>query len=504
MAYESLYTGEQIDEAVGKVLNGEVSPQGGVKTFNGRTGNVTPQSGDYTPEQVGALPSSGGTLTGDLQIQVPEDQPAKIAFGDSEKAYISGSKNNTVKIYGDFINIATKYNYDGDITINGKRLELNSYAKKENPIFNYSISMGRKPNSDVGALSVALGEVVEATNDYASAFGYNTKSSGYASHAEGESTVASGAKSHAEGVGASAAGDYSHAEGGYSKATGPVSHAEGEATTASGYSSHAEGNATTASGLNSHAEGMGVEASGDYSHAANCGTIAAGSSQTAIGQYNISSTVSSNKLIIGKGSSFSSRANCFRATDTGVYASGNYNASGADYSEMFEWADGNPEKEDRVGRFVTMQGEQIMLAQPETDFVLGIVSGNPSIVGDVHDDQWRGMYLYDVFGRPLWEDVEVPDTAEHNVDTITKSHMEHRQKLNPDYDNTQIYLPRSKRPEWVAVGMLGKLVAVDDGTCVVDGWCKVGQDGIATYSDSRTKYRVMARVDENHIKVLML
>ena len=31
-----------------------------------------------------------------------------------------------------------------------------------------------------------------------------------------------------------------------------------------------------------------------------------------------------------------------------------------------------------------------------------------SVVGDVHDDQWAGMYLYDIFGRPLWEDVEVP------------------------------------------------------------------------------------------------
>ena len=38
----------------------------GVSSFNGRTGNVTPQSGDYTASQVGALPISGGTLTGNL------------------------------------------------------------------------------------------------------------------------------------------------------------------------------------------------------------------------------------------------------------------------------------------------------------------------------------------------------------------------------------------------------------------------------------------------------
>lgn len=38
--------------------------EGGVASFNGRTGAVEPQKGDYTPEQVGALPAVGGTLTG--------------------------------------------------------------------------------------------------------------------------------------------------------------------------------------------------------------------------------------------------------------------------------------------------------------------------------------------------------------------------------------------------------------------------------------------------------
>ena len=38
--------------------------QGGVARFNGRSGAVVPQSGDYTAQMVGALPSSGGSLTG--------------------------------------------------------------------------------------------------------------------------------------------------------------------------------------------------------------------------------------------------------------------------------------------------------------------------------------------------------------------------------------------------------------------------------------------------------
>ena len=201
-------------------------------------------------------------------------------------------------------------------------------------------------------------------------------------------------------------------------------------------------------------------------------------------------------------------------SNTGVYASGSYNASGADYAEFFEWLDGNLENADRVGLFVTLEGEKIRLAQPGDDFILGIVSAEPSVCGDVYDDQWKGMYLYDIYGRPLWEDVEVPDETTEEPDpenpgrTITRvvipAHTEHRQKLNPDYDNTQPYVPRSERPEWAAVGMLGKLVMRDDGTCRVNECCAVGENGTATYSGTRTKYRVMARLDESHIRVLIL
>ena len=40
----------------------------GVSSFNGRTGAVVPQDGDYTAEQVGALPVSGGTMAGALNM----------------------------------------------------------------------------------------------------------------------------------------------------------------------------------------------------------------------------------------------------------------------------------------------------------------------------------------------------------------------------------------------------------------------------------------------------
>ena len=335
-------------------------------------------------------------------------------------------------------------------------------------------------------------------------------------HAEGDSTIACGYSAHAEGYG--------------SKATAYCAHAEGYYSLARNHYSHAEGYETNASGQYSHTEGRGTKATGLYSHAGGGFTISSANYQTAIGKHNVASTLEADKFIIGKGTGENSRANCLRVTHTGVYASGNYNASGADYAELFEWLDGNPSSADRVGLFVTLDGEKLRLAGPEDDFILGVVSGNPSVVGDVHDDQWQGMFLSDIYGRPLWEDVEVPaeteereeiilvETGETGPDgspvtreeihtetvVIEPARVEHRQKLNPDYDNAQPYVPRTQRPEWAAVGLLGKLVVRDDGTCEVNGWACVGQGGQATASQERTKFRVMSRLDPGHVQVLVL
>lgn len=221
------------------------------------------------------------------------------------------------------------------------------------------------------------------------------------------------------------------------------------------------------------------------------------------GRYNVRSNESTleygESFIVGNGSSEDARSNAFRVSKAGeVFGVGAFHSSGADYAEIYEWLDGNPDGEDRVGRFVVLDGERIRLASPEDNVldILGIVSAAPSIVGDSHDDQWRGMYLRDVFGRLLYEDVEVED-PEHPGQTI----LERRRKLNPDYDPAQVYIPQSKRTEKSAVGLLGKLVVIDDGTCEANGWCAVGPGGIAVKSEKRTRFRVMSRLDNTHIRI---
>ena len=404
---------------------------------------------------------------------------------------------------------------------------FNDYREREFSSNGY-VNQG---NIASGARSHAEGDTTTASGIRSHAEGLLTIANGANSHAEGSSTTSGGTCSHAEGSNTTANGSYSHAEGANTTANGSYSHAEGYYTVASGDRAHAEGSNTTANGSYSHAEGSDTKALGFGSHSSGRGTVAEYSYETTIGKWNVKKNLDSNNYIndlfvVGKGSSDSDRSNSFRVNHGDVYGTGAFNSSGADYAELFEWSDGNPGNIDRAGRFVTLEGENIRLAGPGDDYILGIVSGAPSVVGDVYDDQWQGMYLIDVFGRPIWEDVEVPavtEEAEYPVEVpgegeeaprvetrrevrvVVPAHTERRQKLNPAFDNRQLpYIPRSERPEWDAVGMLGKLVAVDDGTCVPNGWATVGEGGAATNSEERTRYRVMARLDERHVRILIL
>jgi len=526
---------------------------GGVKSFNNRNGDVMPKDGDYNAYMVGAVPDTrtinGKQLNQNITLTKDDIEGLDSITTPDLSGYVPTSRKVNGKALSSDISISAS-----DVsavptsrTVNGKALSSNITlsASDVNAVPTFRMINGKNLVSDVSLtaddIPLLVGLLVsqksftpiyqgtpviakrgsEIFNDYAERE-YDTNgnaingniATGYYSHAEGNATTATGNRSHAEGSATTASGEFSHAEGGGTLAEGVYSHAEGNATTASGVVTHSEGYGTIARGGYSHAEGFRSEATGSYSHAGCFHTVAKGRCQTVIGEYNAESTSDADYFIIGGGGNISTRASCFRVNTLGVFASGAYNSSGADYAELFEWLDGNVNDEDRVGLFVTLDGEYIRIAEPSDRIILGIVSGNPSIVGDVHDDQWQGMYLYDIYGRPLFEDVQVPDETIEEPDpedptkTITRilipAHTERRQKINPDYDNTQTYIPRTQRKEWACVGMMGKLVVRDDGTCEVNGYACVGEGGKATKSESETKYYVMARINEDHVRILIL
>lgn len=356
------------------------------------------------------------------------------------------------------------------------------------------IRTGQKENTSVGDYATCEGQNTTASGQYAHAEGsYTTASKNY-SHAEGNSTTASGVSSHAEGFNTTASANYSHAEGYVTEVSGTYSHAEGNSSLASGNYSHAEGNHTTAQGYYSHAAGY-YTTSNYY--------------QTAVGRYNVEKggtstyTSDSGYFIVGSGTSSSAKANCFRATESNTYGK-TYNTSGADYAEMFEWLDENQLNEDRAGKFVTLDGDKIRLANEKDTYILGVVSGNASVIGDSYADQWAYMYEQDIYGRPIYETVTIPEKRDENGDLIVEEHTEERLKVSSKYDSTKKYIPRNERPEWAAIGLLGKLVCLDDGTAKVNDYVKPNENAVATASETQTKYRVMRRIDESHIQIMIL
>ena len=179
----------------------------------------------------------------------------------------------------------------------------------------------------------------------------------------------------------------------------------------------------------------------------------------------------------------------------------NFSGSGAGVAELYEWQDGNPENEDRRGLFVTLDGEKIKVASPDDEYILGAIDPCPYVVGDVQSEIWKDMYLKDVFGEKIVETVEVEETTDEKTGQVIPAHTEKRWVLNPEYDPTQKYISRDERSEFVAITSKGKVVLIDDGTCQVNGFCTVGQDGKATASDTNYKVRVLKRVDDTHIQV---
>ena len=159
-----------------------------------------------------------------------------------------------------------------------------------------------------------------------------------------------------------------------------------------------------------------------------------------------------------------------------------------------------------------MDGEKIRLAN-SGDEILGIISGTAAVLGDNYECEWNGKYLTDDFGRVIYDmveefaeipHVEIDDEGNRieTIETVSLGFFKHP-RINPDYDPSKEYVNRADRPEWDTVGMLGKLFVKDDGTCIPNYYATVGENGIATSSLEKTNMRVLSRVNDNVVRVLL-
>jgi len=138
--------------------------------------------------------------------------------------------------------------------------------------------------------------------------------------------------------------------------------------------------------------------------------------------------------------------------DGNALADGSFTGGGADYAEYFEWSDGNTEAEDRRGISVVLDGDNIREAVAGEE-PIGVISGNPSVVGDAAWNHWNGKYVRDDYGSYVLDE------------------NGHRQ-VTAEYNSETEYISREERLEWGCVGLMGKL-RIRKGQITGSRWIKM-------------------------------
>lgn len=139
------------------------------------------------------------------------------------------------------------------------------------------------------------------------------------------------------------------------------------------------------------------------------------------------------------------------STNAGTVVSPN-----ADYAEVAEWADGNPNAEDRTGFFVCLDipvDGLIMRKATSIDDVKGVTMLAPAFSGNFSKDK------VDSTGKLL--------------------------------------------PKYSFVGVMGIVPIIDNGTCTVGDRCMPDDNGCAVPSSNDMGYLVINRVDVNHVLILV-
>jgi len=162
-------------------------------------------------------------------------------------------------------------------------------------------------------------------------------------------------------------------------------------------------------------------------------------------------------------------------TDTGnAGAQNDWQDDQFDFAEMFEWSDGNPSNQDRVGNTVAVDGltGKIKIAE-SGDTVIGVVSGTAAFTANCASMQWQGAYLRDEWGRLEIELVKDADGNQlYNDPDNGNVRPKVNLKPNPDWDENQSYHRREDRKEWDKIGIIGQCY-VRKTAVIPSSWIKL-------------------------------
>ena len=139
-----------------------------------------------------------------------------------------------------------------------------------------------------------------------------------------------------------------------------------------------------------------------------------------------------------------------------VTTNGTVVSQNADFAEVAEWGDGNPDNEDRTGYFVCADVPVdgiVMKKATSTDDVKGVTIKNPAFAGN-----------------------------------YTKDKLDANGNLLPKYSY---------------VAIIGFVPVIDNGTCEVGGRCMPDDNGCAIPSSNSMGYQVVNRIDENRVLIII-
>lgn len=155
-----------------------------------------------------------------------------------------------------------------------------------------------------------------------------------------------------------------------------------------------------------------------------------------------------------------------------------------DYAEYFESQSG---QEIPNGYIVTLDGRYIRKAN-SNDVPYGIVSGTAGVILGDQLFHHKSKHLKDEFGVTLTEEVTnsfVDENRETQEETVIQPIK------NPEYvEMEDDYIPRSERPEWNVVGLVGQVFTRIDSTVSQNDLIKPNK-GIGTKDNVNGYYRVL-------------
>ena len=147
-----------------------------------------------------------------------------------------------------------------------------------------------------------------------------------------------------------------------------------------------------------------------------------------------------------------------------------------DFAEYFEWSDGNPSNEDRVGHTVSVDGltGKIKIAE-EGETVIGVISGTAGYIGGGQAFSWQGRFKHDEWGREVFEEQKDEDGNLIYADAETRAQIVKTERIeteeyDPSLENS--YVPRELRKEWDVVGLVGQ-IRVRKTAVIPSNWVKL-------------------------------